>query len=431
MTFSTKKIAIVCMAMMAYATAQTPPAKKFKDDKEQTEAIAANTEKDPKAQLEKLDLWKHDYPETEYDVDRLDLYFKAYAATKQFHEQIGVAQDMLKKFPDSFALLRGILVAFSQISSPSADDRTAATSAARTIIDHADQVFAPEKAKDAGMTDAQWKDLKPQMVAYAKVQVDKIVTDQGVDAVIAALKADPTRVTLNVWLGKKILEQAKEHPEKQGEAIFHYARAAAYTGPGCLDPKDRAGMKSFVDRAYKTFHGSSEGEDKLLAAAANQPLPDGYVIESNVDVIRKTNAADADWRAAHPMLAGWRDTKAILTADDGQANFDKDIKESALPKFTGKIVSLTPAARGTKSVVVLVDEEKDGKADCTLTFEAALPGKMEVGETLSFEGIAKSFVKDPYMLTVLVEKDKLEGWTGKNAPAARPPASKTAKKPGN
>ncbi|HTB15222.1 MAG TPA: hypothetical protein VK752_26805 [Bryobacteraceae bacterium] len=426
---------MVCLALMAFAVAQTPPAapaKKFKDDKEQTEAIAANTEKDPKAQLEKLELWKHDYPETEYDVDRLDLYFKAYGATKQYHEQIGVTQEMLKKIPDSFALLRAILVAFSQIPSPSADDRKAAADAARTIIDRADQVFAPEKAKDAGMTAAQWTDLKPQMVAYAKTQIDKIVTDQGVDAVIAALKADPTRVTLNVWLGKQLLDEARKNnqPEKQAGAIFAYARAAAYTGPGALSEKDRAGMKTFVDKAYKTYHGSSEGEDKLLAAAANQPLPDGYVIESNVDVIRKTNAADADWRAAHPMLAGWRDTKGILTADDGQAQFDAQIKDNLLPKFTGKIVSLTPAARGTKSVVVLVDDEKDGKADCTLTFEAALPGKMDPGDTLSFEGIAKSFTKDPYMLTVLVEKDKLEGWTGKNAPA-RPAGAKSTTKKGN
>jgi len=28
------------------------------------------------------------------------------------------------------------------------------------------------------------------------------------------------------------------------------------------------------------------------------------------------------------------------------------------------------------------------------------------------------------MLTMEVEKDKLEGWTGKNAPTARPPAAK-------
>jgi hypothetical protein len=423
-TFSKKKIAIVCMAMMAFAAAQAPPAqpKPFKDDAEQALAIAANNEKDPKAQIEKLDKWKHDYPQTAYDVERLNLYFVAYGATKQFHEQIGVAQQLLEKFPDSLTALRSILVAYSQISSPTDDDRKAATSAARYIIDHQDQVFAADKAKENGMTDDQWKQLKPQMVAYAKVQIDKIVTDQGMDAVIAALKADPTRVTLNVWLGGEILKQAqKGHPEKQADAIFHYARAAAYTGPGCLDPKDRAGMKTFVDKAYKAYHGSLEGEDKLLAVAATQPLPDGYKIKNTVELAQEGAAADDAARAANPMLAQWRDVKAILTADNGQAKFDADIKESALPQFKGKIISMTPALK-PKTIVLAV--EKDGVADCTLTFEAALPGKMEAGETLTFEGIAKSFNKDPYMLTMTVEKDKLTGWTGKNAPPVRKPAPK-------
>ena len=38
---------------------------------------------------------------------------------------------------------------------------------------------------------------------------------------------------------------------------------------------------------------------------------------------------------------------------------------------------MTPANR-PKSIVIAV--EKDGVADCTLTFEAALAGKMEPGE---------------------------------------------------
>ena len=427
MTFTnTKTITIACVAMMAFVAAQAPPAapaKKFKDDKEQTEAIAANTEKDPKAQIEKLDKWKNDYPETEYAVDRLGLYFVAYGALKDYHNQVMIAQELRKTLPENLDLLRQIFTDVPQIKPPAADDLAALVDASKFIVNHADDVFS-SKNKPANQTDAQWSALKPQMVDYAKNQLDWVAEQQGQSAVIARLKEDPTRVQLNVWLGKEILAEARKgHPELQASAIFHYARAAAYTGPGCLDPKGRADMKGFVDRAYKTYHGSAEGEDKLLAAAATQPLPDGVVIESTVDVAKKSNAADAEWRAAHPMLAAWRDTKAILTADDGQAKFDADIKDSALPQFSGKIVSMTPAIR-PKSIVVLVDDEKDGKADCTLTFEAALPGKMEPGETLSFEGVAKSFTKDPYMLTLTVDKDKLEGWTGKNAPAARPAQTK-------
>jgi hypothetical protein len=413
---------------MAFAVAQTPPAapaKKFKDDKEQTEAIAANTEKDPKAQIEKLDLWKHDYPETEYAVDRLGLYFLAYGNLKDFHNQVATAQELRKTLPDNLDLLRTIFGDVPQIKPPSAEDLAAMTDAANFVINHADDVFSA-KNKPANQTDAQWSQLKPTMVDYAKNQLDWVAEQQAEaqksnDPVINRLKQDPTRAQLNVWLGKKILSQAKEHPEQQADAIFHYARAAAYTGPGCLDPKDRAGMRSFVDRAYKTYHGSLEGEDKLLAAAANQPLPDGYHIKSTVEVATDDAAAADAKRSANPMLAQWNDLKTILTADGGLAKFDADIKDSALPKFSGKIVSMTPAQK-PKTVVLAV--EKDGVADCTLTFETALAGKMEPGETLSFEGIAKSFTKDPYMLTMSVEKDKLEGWTGKNAPPARKPAPK-------
>ena len=417
--------------MMAYAAAQDPPAtpaapadnRKWKAG-EDTLGIAAANEKDPAAKLEKLDKWKHDFPESDYDEARTSAYWQTYGDLKRYHDQILAAQVLRKKVPESLVLLRSILVAFSQIPSPTPEDRAAATDVARYIIDHADQVFAPDKAKENGMTPADWEKAKPAMVAYAKTQIDKIVTDQGMDVVIQTIKQDPTRVTLNVWAGKALLDEARKgHPEKQADAIFHYARAAAYTGPGCLDPKDRAGMKSFVDRAYKTYHGSLEGEDKLLAAAANQPLPDGYVIESTVDVAKKEAAADEAKRAADPMMAHWTDLKTLLTGDGGQAKFDSDIKESALPPFKGKIVSMTPALK-PKTIVVAV--EKPGVADCTLVFEAALPGNMEVGAELGFEGVAKSFTKDPYMLTLTVEKDKLTGWTGKNAPAARPPVKKKA-----
>jgi hypothetical protein len=410
--------------MMAFVAAQAPPAapaKKFKDDKEQTEAIAANTEKDPKAQLEKLDKWKADYPETEYAVDRLGLYFAAYGALKDYHNQVATTQELRKTLPDNLQLLRTIFTDVPQIKPPAADDLAAMVDAANFIINNPDKVF-DAKNKPQGQSDADWNNLKPTMIDYSKNQLDWVAEQQGQDAVVARLKQDASRVQLNVWLGKLILEQAKKgHPEMQAGAIFHYARAAAYTGPGCLPDKGRADMRGFVDRAYKTFHGSAEGEDKLLAAAANQALPDGIVIESTVDVAKKAAAADDAARQGNPMLAAWRDVKALLTADSGQAKFDADIKDSALPKFSGKIISMTPALK-PKSIVIAV--EKDGVADCTLTFEAALPGKMEPGETLTFEGIAKSFTKEPYMLTMEVEKDKLEGWTGKNAPGARPTTTK-------
>ena len=84
-------------------------------------------------------------------------------------------------------------------------------------------------------------------------------------------------------------------------------------------------------------------------------------------------------------------------------------------KPKGKIVSMTPANR-PKEVILAI--EKPGVGDAKLTLETALPGKMEAGEELQFEGVAKSYTKDPYMITFDTDAKQIEGWTGKNTPAA-------------
>ena len=225
---------------------------------------------------------------SDYAEARTGLYLSTYGELKKFHEQIQTAQELRKKLPDNLDLLRMIFSDVPQIKPPAPDDLAALVDASKFIVDHADQVFS-SKNKPANQTDDQWSQLKPQMIAYAQTQLDWVAEQQGQDAVVARLKEDPTRVALNVWLGKAIFEEAKKgHPEKQAGAIFHYARAAAYTGPGCLPDKDRAGMKGLSSIGpIRLIHGSAEGEDKLLAAAATQALPDGIVIESFVDVARE------------------------------------------------------------------------------------------------------------------------------------------------
>jgi hypothetical protein len=423
--------------MMAFAAAQAPPAapaKKFKDDAEQALAIAANNEKDPKAQLEKLDKWKHDYPESEYDVDRLDLYFKAYAALKQNHEQIGVAKEMLKKFPNSMGLLRSILVAFQQISSPTAEDRAAANDAAAYIVNHADEVFAPDQAKANGMTDDQWKQLKPQMVAYANAQIDKMAEDQGIDAVIALLKKDPTRIALNGWLGQQYVAQGKTDPTKIVLALFHYARVSEYDGPGAAPAATKTGARKYFDKQYAGYHGSAEGADQVLAVAkTNAVPPPDFTIVSITAISEKKIKEDEEKRKANPMITLWTDTKAAILRDPAALDAVKDaeLPGTATPgvtKFKGKIVSTTPALNPKKVVVAV---EKDGVADATLVLDAALPGKGEVGDELEFSGVVKDVAKEPYMMTFAVEKANVEGWKGKKAPGPASPAKKAAPKKAN
>jgi hypothetical protein len=417
--------------MIAFAAAQAPPAaapaapaKNFKDKTEEAEAIAANTEKDPKAQLEKLDKWKNDYPTTEYDVDRLALYFSAYGTLKQFHDQVIVAQQIRKTVPGDLLLLRTIFVDVAQIKPPTADDLAALSDAANYVIGHADEIFDAAK-KPADQTPQAWSDLKPQFVAYAKNQLDFVAQTQGEAAMLARLKEDPSRVVLNGVLGALYRAQGKADPKKLVLALFHYGRVAVYDGPNAASAADRAGSKKYFDVQYKGYHGSMDGaEDVLGVCKANSTPPDGFAIRSITEISQDKIKEDEEKRKANPMMTLWTDTKTALLADPAAVDAIKGAEfpgkqESGVTKFKGKIISMTPALRPKKLVLAV---EKDGVADCTLLIDAPLAGKMDAGDELEFSGTVKDVAKDPYMLTFDVEKANLDGWKGKNAPGpARAP----------
>jgi hypothetical protein len=172
--------------------------------------------------------------------------------------------------------------------------------------------------------------------------------------------------------------------------------------------------------------------DMLLAAAKNNPFPAGdFKILSTVDIATAKAKADAEAAAKDPMMTFWvKFLKEPILKDD--AYFDMNVKDAALPggangvmKFKGKIVSMTPATR-PKEIVLSV--EKPGVGDAKLTLETALPGKMEAGEELQFEGVAKSYTKEPYMVTFETDAKQIDGWTGKNTPAAGAKKAPAAKK---
>ena len=77
---------------------------------------------------------------------------------------------------------------------------------------------------------------------------------------------------------------------------------------------------------------------------------------------------------------------------------------------------MTPALNPKTIVMALEDGTTP---DATLKFETALAGKVDVGTELSFEGVPESYTTSPFMVVFGVDKDKLHGWTGKNAPPPR------------
>ena len=231
------------------------------------------------------------------------------------------------------------------------------------MADNLDTIYSPAN-KPPGVEAPAWAQTiattKPAMKPYL-LQTQLSVIKQRNDNVrairdlTALLRKDPTQATVSYALAQASLAVAvaNKKPEDQPVALYHFARAAAYDGPGSMPAEARKQVLAYLkDKAYSTYHGSAEGLDDLLALAKTNPFPPAdFKILSTVDIALAKQKAEAEAAAKDPMMTLWvKGLKDFILKDD--TFFDANVKGAALPggtngvtKFKGKIVSISPNPR--------------------------------------------------------------------------------------
>ena len=71
-----------------------------------------------------------------------------------------------------------------------------------------------------------------------------------------SLTIDPNQGEVDYWMGNIL--RAEKTPEKISQALFYYARAATYDGPGSLAPQGRAQIDDYLRKAYNSYHGQDD-----------------------------------------------------------------------------------------------------------------------------------------------------------------------------
>jgi hypothetical protein len=281
------------------------------------------------------------------------------------------------------------------------------------------------------VTTDQWKGARPGVETLAHstegwIEMQRKNWAAAEGEFQKALQMDPNSGEVDFFMGTVVASE--KNPQKMSEALFYFARAATYEGTGGLAPAGRQQALSYVQRAYKGYHGSDEGFNDLLAAAKAQATPPadyhirtaGEIAQAQQQDQQKKDEVEA---ANHPELVLWKSIKTQLTGADGATYFNSSMKDAMLPTLKGKVVKLEPELK-PKTVVLALE---DGTTpDATLKFEMPLAGKVEPGTELTFEGVPQSYTASPYMVVFNVEPEKLHGWTGKNAPRPAAPRKKTS-----
>jgi hypothetical protein len=400
----------------AQAAAQQQPAagaqtKNYKDRAEYDLFLKITQTTDPKARLELLNTWQDKYPTSDYAPERSAYYFDtlsrlAPSDPTQRQPLINKAQEVLKADPNNLRALLAIAQWGAVVggNNPSPDLLSQVDSAAHNALKAVDVALDNSK-KPANVSQADWDKAKSGSIALAQnslawVAMSKKDNAAAEAAYTASLQANPDQGNISAQLARLLYDE-----KKVPEALFSYARAAQYAGPGPAVPDSgRTQLMDFFNKAYKGYHGSPEGADKVLEQAKTSALPpSGFTIgsaeaaaKSEADAIQKRMDSD-------PAYKLWYSIRQSLTGDQGESFFTSSMKGAEVPAgaqgvqdFSGTVISVDP-----NKVTLGVDDPT--KADVTLTFTKPLPAaamdKIKVGDKLQFDGVVESYTKDPYMLT--------------------------------
>lgn len=439
-----KKTIASLIVMAALAALQLQAEKNWKDRAEyDLYAEIVKPDATPAARLQNLEKWKNGYPQSEYAPERQKIYLITYQQLNKHREAFDAATEILKTEPNDQASVQEILGFVralmpppnAALSAQNKADLDNAEKVARYLMANADAIYGADK-KPQGVADDAWAKTKPTMMNFAQFTLGYIGVTQKDPAkaeteLTKTLRADPTNAQASYMLAGVLLGQQKGHPEKMPLALFEFARAATYDGPGSMDADTRKNIDTFfTTKAYTPYHGSAQGANEVKALAKVNALPPAdFKIESVVEIAQKAEAIRQAAAKENPMLAFWNDIKENLTGD-GSAAYWEAMKDAGLPppgkvpgdKLKGKLVSATPETKPKELTLAIAGTA----ADVILKLDEPLPGKMEPGGEISFFGAAKEFAKEPFVVTFEVAPTDIEGWTGKGPAGARPAAGKKA-----
>ena len=408
------------------APAGQAPQKNWKDRAEYDLFDSITKDTNAKTRLEKLQQWEKQYPATDYKKERRQFFLTTYVALNQGKEAVDVAKQMLADDPKDFNALYYTMLLTRSLYGANRQDSVLndGEHAAKALLAGID-------TPPPGVAADQWAKLRPDIEQLSHVTLGFVAMQKkdwdGAEAELRkTLALNPNYSEVDYMLGFTLASK-----KNNSAALFYYARAAAYDGPGSLGAPQRQGVQGEVQNMYKIYHGNTDGLNDLLASAKSAPNPpDGFHIKSKAEIAKEGAeaevAGEAKFAADHPDLALWKSIKEALTGPTGADYFEKGMKDAKVNTLKGKVVKLEPAVR-PKTILLAMEDGTAGDAstaDATLKLEMALPGKVDPGTELSFEGVPASYTASPLMVVFNVDKSDLHGWP-KSAPAA--PAHHKAK----
>ena len=394
-------LAASLMLLVTAAALPSPQEKTEKRPKDQQEYELINKAfgtPPSAALLEVLDQWKAKYAETAYDIERIRLYMASYQAANQGDKAVAAAKELLGKVPGDFGANFTIASLTPFLGKTDAGTFGDGVKAAKDLLGSGIAKQFAAANKPAQVTPAQWDGAKTQAQVSSHQTLGWVAMqrkdNQGAESEFKeTLGLDGARGQVSYWLGQVLLAQAD--PAKNTAAMFAFARASVYDGPGGLPPEGRKQVGDYIKQLYINFAGSEDGLSDLLTAVKNSALPPAGFAEIK-DAATRRAEAEVAFSKNFPLRYQFVKLKENLQSSAGDATWG-NLRGKLTPKFRLFVVSATPATAPNK---LTLTSTKGGSAEVTLNLENRLRTAPGRGTAVAFEGVAATLTKQPFMLVL-------------------------------
>ena len=259
------------------STSEASPGKRPQDQREYELITQAFKETDPVANFRRLDEWKASYPQTAFEVERLQLYMVSYDKTEQYLDAVQSAKELLQLEPGDDLKFAAYATISKNTPLLKEDQQTLSDgeSASRAVLSLMEQRFQPAN-KPGNVSARQWSDARRQVQFSAHQTLGwvamKLKDHRTAEAEFTkALRLNPASAQVSYWLGEEV--RAQRDPNKNELMFFSLARAASFSGPGALSPEQRRQVDDYLRKVYQSHFGSLQGLAELKELAKTQAFP--------------------------------------------------------------------------------------------------------------------------------------------------------------
>jgi tetratricopeptide (TPR) repeat protein len=412
--FASKVLVAVLMgSLLGVAPPGQAQQKQWKDRAEYDLFEAARKEPDPKKKLDALNTWKQKYPATDYEEERLLMFTQTYQQLGDAAQMYDSALALLQKNPNNIQGLYFITTLTTSMADTSPAKLANGEKYAKALLEAVGTLKKPEN-----MAQEAWNKELDALRVVAHMTLGWVAMQRKNYAAAEeefrqVLKMNPNNGQASYWLATVII--AQRNPDKQSEAFFHFARAGHYTGEGAMPEAGRKQVAEYLNKIYVSFHGDDSGLADLIAMAQKSAFPPpGLKIKSKEEIAFER---EEELKKKDPELALWLNLKKLLTAPDGEQYFANSMRNTKVTGLRGYLVSATPPDR--PNTLVLALSERGGRGEVTVVLDQPFRYSAPRGTPLRFEGVAKSFTKEPFMLTFEAQQEDIQGWPPPPARRAR------------